>query len=133
MGPTTASTHKRPQSGSIPQRIITSSRSPVSQGSSPSQTDAERFFAFWTVRLQPEDGRVVQAKVTRAAELRACFGPTGERARSNFYAEIKLNSISFRGNGDCLAVKTDFPEGGLFPVRCQLILSGLPVAYVGDF
>ena len=25
----------------------------------------------------------------------------------------------------------DFPESGLFPVRCHLILSGLPAPYVG--
>jgi hypothetical protein len=25
----------------------------------------------------------------------------------------------------------DFPETGLFPVRCQLILSGLPAPFVG--
>jgi sugar lactone lactonase YvrE len=100
-------------------------------GFEPFPTDAERFFSFWAVRTQPEDGRVIQARETRAAELRACFGPTSERVRSNFYAEIKLNSISFRGNGECLAVKTDFPEAGLFPVHCQLILGGLLPPYVG--
>ena len=67
----------------------------------------------------------------RVAELRACFGPTDERARQNFYAEVKLGAISFRGNGECLAVMTDFPETGLFPVRCQLILSGLSAPFVG--
>ncbi len=80
---------------------------------------------------QPEDGKVIDAKHTRAAELRACFGPTSEPALQNFYAEIKLGSISFRGNGECLAVKVDFPQAGLFPVRCQLVLSGLPAPYVG--
>ena len=100
-------------------------------GFEPFPTDAERFFSFWSLRLRPEDGRVVQAKDTRAAELRACFGATSERARQNFYAEIKLGSISFRGNGECLALKIDFPEAGLFPVRCQLVLSGLPAPYVG--
>jgi hypothetical protein len=81
--------------------------------------------------VQPTDGKVVQAKGTRAAELRACFGPARERALQNFYAEVKLDSITFRGNGECLALKVDFPEAGLFPVRCQLVLSGLPVPYVG--
>lgn len=73
----------------------------------------------------------MQTKDTRVAELHACFGATGEPARQNFYAEVQLGSISFRGNGECLAVKTDFPEKGLFPVRCQLVLSGLPAPYVG--
>jgi hypothetical protein len=95
-------------------------------GFEPFPADAERFFSFWSLRLQPENGRVVQAKHTRVAELRGCFGATGEPARQNLYAEIKLGSLSFRGNGECLALKINFPEAGLFPVRCQLILSGLP-------
>ena len=94
-------------------------------------TDAERFFSFWSVRSRPEDGRVIEAKQARVAELRACFGPTSEPARQHFYAEITLSSISFRGNGECLAMKVDFPEAGLFPVRCQLVLDGLPTPYVG--
>jgi hypothetical protein len=65
------------------------------------------------------------------AELHGCFGPTNERARQNFYAEVQLGAISFRGNGECLALMIDFPETGLFPVRCHLILSGLPAAFVG--
>jgi hypothetical protein len=100
-------------------------------GFEPFPKDAERFYSFWSLRLQPEDGRVVQPKDTRVAELRACFGATGEPPRQNFYAEVKLGSLSFRGNGECLAIKIDFPETGLFPVRCQLVLSGLPAPYVG--
>jgi hypothetical protein len=100
-------------------------------GFEPFPADAERFFSFWSLRLHPEDGRVIETKDMRVAELRACFGPTSERPRQNFYAEVNLGSISFRGNGECLAVRTDFPEAGLFPVRCQLILSGLPAPYVG--
>jgi len=94
-------------------------------------TDAERFFSFWSVRSRPADGRVIEAKDARVAELRGCFGPAGEPARQNFYAEITLSSMSFRGNGECLAMKVDFPEAGLFPVRCQLVLDGLPAPYVG--
>ena len=100
-------------------------------GFEPFPTDAERFFSFWSLRLRPEDGRVVETKGMRVAELRACFGATSERARQNFYAEVNLGSISFHGNGECLAVGIDFPEAGLFPVRCQLVLSGLPPPYVG--
>jgi hypothetical protein len=119
-------------------RSIREPREPVADWCSSSRTgfepfpkDAERFFSFWSVGVQPTDGKVVQAKDTQAAELRACFGPTSERALQNFYAEIKLGSIAFRGHGECLAVKLDFPQPGLFPVRCQLILSGLPAPYVG--
>lgn len=100
-------------------------------GFEPFPTDAERFFSFWSLGLRPADGRVVQTKDTRVAELHACFGATAEPARQNFYAEVKLGSISFRGNGECLALKINFPEAGLFPVRCQLVLSGLPAPYVG--
>jgi hypothetical protein len=100
-------------------------------GFEPFPKDAERLFSFWSVRLRPETGRVVRTKQARVAELRGCFGATGEPARQNFYAEIKLGSLSFRGNGECLALKINFPEAGLFPVRCQLILSGLPAPYVG--
>jgi hypothetical protein len=30
-----------------------------------------------------------------------------------------------------MALVVDFPEAGLFPVRCQLVLSGLPAPYIG--
>ena len=104
---------------------------PPRTGFEPFPKDAERFYSFWSVRSRPEDGRVVDAKQARVAELRACFGPTGELARQNFYAEVQLGAISFRGRGECLALAIDFPESGLFPVRCQLILSGLPAPFVG--
>ena len=74
---------------------------------------------------------MVDAKAARAAELRGCFGPTEDRARQNFYAEIKLGGMTFHGKGECLALMIDFPEPGLFPVRCQLVLGGLPAPYVG--
>lgn len=99
-------------------------------GFEPFPANAERFFSFWSVRTDA-DGKVTETKHKRIAELRACFGATGEPPRQNFYAEIKMGSMSFRGNGECLALKIDFPEAGLFPVRCQLVLSGLPAPYVG--
>jgi hypothetical protein len=100
-------------------------------GFEPFATDAERFFSFWSVRSQPEDGRIVDAKQTRVAELRGCFGATPERARQNFYAQIQLGGMTLHGSGECLALRVDFPERGLFPVRCQLILSGLSAPFVG--
>jgi len=100
-------------------------------GFEPLPKNAERFFSFWSVRTNPEDGRVVETKAARVAELRACMGATPDRPRQNFYAEIKLGSISFQGKGECLALGLDFPEPGLFPVRCQLVFSGLPPPYVG--
>jgi hypothetical protein len=100
-------------------------------GFEPMPTDAERLFSFWSVRSRPEDGRVVDAKAARVAELRGCFGPTDDRARQNFYAEVRLGALSFSGRGECLALMIDFPETGLFPVRCQLVLSGLPAPFFG--
>jgi len=100
-------------------------------GFDPFPADAERYFSFWSVRARAEDGRVVDAKQARVAELRGCFGATDDRARQNFYAEIELGAISFRGKGECLALGIDVPEAGLFPVRCQLVLTGLPAPFVG--
>lgn len=100
-------------------------------GFEPMPKDAERFYSFWSVRTQPDDGRVVGTKEKRVAELRGCFGATAEPPRQNFYAEVKLGSLSFRGKGECLALNINFPEPGLFPVRCQLVLSSLPAPYVG--
>lgn len=100
-------------------------------GFEPMPADAERFFSFWSVETQPEDGRIVDAKAARVAELRGCFGPTDDRARQNFHAEVRLGALSFRGSGECIALMIDFPETGLFPVRCQLVLSGLPAPFVG--
>jgi hypothetical protein len=54
-------------------------------GFEPFAKDADRFFSFWSLRLRA-DGRVIEAKDKRAAELRACFGATSEPARQNFYA-----------------------------------------------
>jgi hypothetical protein len=119
-------------------RSIREPREPVADwcvsaktGFDPFPKDAERFFSFWTVGVRASDGKVVQAKDSRAAELRGCFGATSERALQNFYAEVTLGSMSFRGKGECRAAMVDFPQAGLFPVRCQLILSGLPPPYVG--
>ncbi|MEJ1963599.1 MAG: hypothetical protein WDO56_19370 [Gammaproteobacteria bacterium] len=119
-------------------RSIRELSAPVTEGCASSKTgfepfpaDAERYFSFWSISSRLQDGRVIDAKHTRVAELHACFGPTADRARQNFYAEIQLGAISFRGSGECLALMTDFPEPGLFPVRCQLILGGLPAPFAG--
>jgi hypothetical protein len=100
-------------------------------GFAPFATDAERFFSFWSVRTRSDDGRMVDAKAGRVAQLRGCFGATPERARQNFYAEVEIGDISFRGSGECLALMVDFPEPGLYPVRCQLVLKDLPAPFVG--
>ena len=100
-------------------------------GFEPFATDAERFFSLWSVVLRPADGRVVQTQDVRVGQLRGCFGPTGARVSQNFYAEGSLGAITFRGIGECVAIRTDFPEAGLFAVRCQLVIDGLPAPYAG--
>ena len=100
-------------------------------GFAPFPSDAERWFSLWSVATDAASGRIVDAKRTRVAELNACFGPTDERERQHFYAEVRLGAMSFRGNGECRALLTNVPEAGLFPVRCQLVLGGLPAPFVG--
>ena len=119
-------------------RSIREQRDPSTGWCAPSRTgfepfakDADRFFSFWSVESRAGDGKLVDMKQERVAELRGCFGATSAPARQNFYAEIKLGAISFRGKGECLALAIDFPEPGLFPVRCQLVLSDFPAPYVG--
>jgi hypothetical protein len=68
-------------------------------GFDPFPKDAERLFSFWSLRTRPEDGKVVDAKAARVAKLRACFGPTSERARQNFYAEVQMGSVFFSREG----------------------------------
>lgn len=96
--------------------------SPERTGFAPFPSDAERFFSFWSVQSRPADGKVTDAQAARVAELHGCFGPTTEPARQNFYAEIRLGSLQVQGRGECLALALDFPERGMFPVRCQLVL-----------
>lgn len=100
-------------------------------GFEPFPADADRSFSFWSVSSDSANGRVVDAMDTRVAELRACFGATSERVRQNFYAEITLGSVSFYGKGECVALAVDFPEPGLYPVHCNLVLGGLPPPYLG--
>jgi hypothetical protein len=100
-------------------------------GFEPLASDAERAFSFWSVEVRHQDGMLVDAKRARVAQLRGCFGATNEPARQNFHAEIQLGGISFRGRGECMALLLDVPEPGLIPVRCHLVLSGLPDPFVG--
>lgn len=100
-------------------------------GFEPFVQDAERQFSFWSVGIRPDDGRMVLGDAKEVGELRGCFGPAGEAARQHFYAEVRLGSTRFRGKGECLALQVDTPEPGLFPVRCQLVLSGMQAPYIG--
>jgi hypothetical protein len=87
-------------------------------------------FTFRSTATRASDGRVMDTDVQTIGDLHACFGPTADPAVSNFYAEGTLGSIAFTGIGECRVVKSNFPEPGLFPLRCFLDLSHLPVGYV---
>lgn len=100
-------------------------------GFDPLPSDGERFFSLWSIATDPTEGRIIDAHRARVAELRACMGATDERVRQHFFAEITLAGMTFQGRGECLALQADFPEAGLYPVRCQLLLSGLPAPYLG--
>lgn len=110
---------------------IADSCAAAKSGFDPYADDAERWFSFWSVVTRTADGKAIDAKHTRVAQLRACFGPTQDSTRQNFYAEIQLGAIAFRGRGECVALMIDFPQPGLFPVRCHLILSDLPAPFIG--
>ena len=100
-------------------------------GFEPFSAEAERYFSFWSIESQSDSGRVINARRSRVASLRGCFGPTAEPARQNFNAEIQLGAMTFRGHGECVALMVDFPEKGLYPVRCHLVLAELPAPFVG--
>ncbi|MDF2116987.1 hypothetical protein PY365_15480 [Roseiarcaceae bacterium H3SJ34-1] len=120
--------------------ILRSIREPATQepeycrpdriGFAPFAADAERHFAFWSVQTD-RTGKVIDARHARVATLRGCFGATDTPARQNFHADIALGDLTMTGRGECQALQLDVPEKGLFPVRCQLILSNLPVPYIG--
>lgn len=99
-------------------------------GFAPMPTDAERWFSFWSIDSQPRTGKIANAHSQRVAELRACMGPTNERTRQNFYAEVRLGETSFRGVGECVALLADVPENGMYAVRCHLVLDGFQPPYV---
>lgn len=100
-------------------------------GFDPYPVDADRRFSFWSAISRPADGLIVDAANRRVAELRGCFGPTDDRTRQNFHAEIRMGSKVFRGRGECQALLVNFPEEALIPVRCQIVLSDLSAPYIG--
>lgn len=99
-------------------------------GFAPYASNVDRF-SLWSVQVRSSEGRIVNTKSDKAAEVRACFGPTADRAAINFYAEGQIAALSFIANGDCRVVRRDFPEKGIVIQRCALNLRGLPSPYVG--
>ena len=97
----------------------------------PTEAEPNRMFSFWSIEVRSPDGRVVNAKVAKAAEGRACFGPTSDPSTLHFYAEGSIGAMTYTGAGDCRALRTDVPEKGIILLRCTLHLRNLPPPYVG--
>ena len=88
-------------------------------------------FTMWSVQVQPNDGRINDARAAKAGNLRLCLGATADPKVFNFYAEGQIAGLPVIGNGDCLLVRSDFPQKGIATFRCYLNLRGLPSPYVG--
>lgn len=95
------------------------------------EANSEGQFAFRSVVTRATDGRVIDAESTTVGAIHACFGPSASPGTIEFYGEGAINGLTFKGFGDCIIAKTDFPEKGLNVLRCYLTLSGLSEQYIG--
>lgn len=95
------------------------------------QANSEGQFAFRSVVTRDSDGRVIDAESTSVGNIHACFGPSANSANLEFYGDGTINEVTFKGFGDCIISKSDFPEKGVNVLRCYLDLRGLPEQYVG--
>jgi hypothetical protein len=91
---------------------------------------SEDHYTFRSVSIQTSNGRITDNDVKTIGRLRACFGSTADPKLQNFYAEGALGDATFKGRGECLIYKDDYPEPGIISLRCFLHLSGLPAPYV---
>jgi hypothetical protein len=93
--------------------------------------DHEDQWEFRAISVSPFDGRVVDGYGKTIASGHGCQGATNDPTISNFYLELLLGKTALKGIGDCRYMKTDFPEPGLTPGNCRLILSDTLGQYVG--
>lgn len=92
---------------------------------------AEDRHTMWAIAIGATDGRVTNDKVNKVGEIRSCIAVTADPRVFSFYAEGRVASLSFTGAGDCLPIRSDFPEKGITTFRCVLDLRDLPPPYVG--
>lgn len=92
---------------------------------------SEDHYTFRSISIQTSNGRMIDNDVKTVGRLRACFGSTADPKLQNFYAEGALGEIPFKGRGECLIYKDDYPEPGIISLRCFLHFSDLPAPYVG--
>ena len=88
-------------------------------------------FSMWSVRAQPANGRIADAKVGKVGEIRTCTGPTADPRVLNFYLEGQIAALPVAGSGNCNLVRPDYPEPGIATFQCSIALRGLPPPYVG--
>ncbi len=91
----------------------------------------EDYFTLRSTATRASDGLITDANVQTVGRLHACFGPTSDPDVSSFYTEGNIGAVTFTGRGECRAVRRDYPEPGLYFMRCSLELSGLPSGYTG--
>jgi hypothetical protein len=91
---------------------------------------SEDHYTFRSISIQTSNGRMIDNDVKTVGRLRACFGSTADPKLQNFYAEGALGDATFKGRGECLIYKDDYPEPGIISLRCFLHFSGLPAPYV---
>jgi hypothetical protein len=91
---------------------------------------SEDRYTFRSISIQTSNGQIIDNDVKTVGRLRACFGSTADPQLQNFYAEGALGDATFKGRGECLVYKDDYPEPGIISLRCFLHLSGLPAPYM---
>lgn len=95
------------------------------------EAGAEDKFTLYATATRGFDGLMTNGKVQAVGSLHGCFGATANALVYNFYAEGAIGSITFKGRGDCVWVKRNFPDEGLTPSRCFLELHEVAKPYVG--
>lgn len=91
----------------------------------------EDHYTFRSTATRAADGRMIDTNVKTIGSGHACFGQSANPAASSFYMELLLGNAAFKGIGECLQVKSDYPERGMTVVRCFLDLSDPLGRYVG--
>jgi len=95
------------------------------------EPNSESQFSFRSVVTRASDGRVIDAESTTMGNIHACFGSAANPGTLEFYGEGTIAGVAYKGFGDCIITRPDFPEKGLTVFRCYLSLRDLPDGYIG--
>ena len=88
-------------------------------------------FTMQSTATRASDGLMTDDNVNTIGRLRTCMGTTPDSKTTNFYAEGVFGAVTFTGSGECLTVRSDYPEPGLEVARCFLDLRDLSDGYIG--